>query len=384
VNASDAATSIEPIPFNRPFVTGDEAALIAVAVSERRFSGDGRFTAEASQLLRDITGSQRAFLTTSCTHALEIAALLVDVGSGDEVIMPSFTFVSTANAFVLRGARPVFVDIRADTLNIDERLIEQAVTSRTKAIVVVHYAGIACEMDAISDIALRHDLVVIEDNAHGLGAQYRGRQLGTIGALATLSFHETKNVHCGEGGALLVNDPSYVARTEVLREKGTNRSRFFRGEVDKYTWIDQGSSYLPSEVLAAFLTAQLRSFDLIQQKRMHIWERYEHELREFASHRDWILPYVPPHVTHPAHLFWMELRGLEERQRLLAHMRAQGIHAVFHYVPLHSSPMGRQFGDVALPNSESTSERLIRLPLFPDLTEADVDRVVASVLSFPS
>jgi dTDP-4-amino-4,6-dideoxygalactose transaminase len=382
VKASETADSLEPIPFNRPFVTGDEAALISAAISERRLSGDGRFTAEASELLRNITGAQRAFLTTSCTHALEMAALLLEVGPGDEVIMPSFTFVSTANAFVLRGARPVFVDIRSDTLNIDERLVEQAVTSRTKAIVVVHYAGIACEMDVISDVALRHGLAVVEDNAHGLGAQYRGRQLGTIGAFATLSFHETKNVHCGEGGALLINEVAYVERAEVLREKGTNRSRFFRGEVDKYTWIDQGSSYLPSEVLAAFLTAQLRTFDLIQQRRMHVWTRYQDELTALAVGNNWKLPTVPPHVRHPAHLFWLEVRDLEQRQRLLAHLRTAGIHAVFHYVPLHTSPMGRQFGDVELPNTVSTSDRLIRLPLYPDLSNGDVDRVVASLMAF--
>ena len=249
VKASEPAESMELIPFNRPFVTGNEAALIARATSNRRFSGDGPFTVEASDLVREITGAHRVFLTTSCTHALEMAALLLDVGPGDEVIMPSFTFVSTANAFVLRGAKPIFVDIRSDTLNIDERLVEGVVTPRTKAIVVMHYAGVACEMDVISDIALRHGLEIVEDNADGLGARFRERPLGTIGSLATLSFHETKNVHCGEGGALLVNDASYVERAEVLREKGTNRSRYFRGEVDKYTWIDQGSSYLPSEVL---------------------------------------------------------------------------------------------------------------------------------------
>ena len=384
MKASEPDGASEPIPFNRPYVTGDEAPLIARAISGRRFSGDGLFTAEASELLRGITGSPRVFLTTSCTHALEIAALLLDVGPGDEVIMPSFTFVSTANAFVLRGARPVFVDIRTDTLNIDERLIERAVTSRTKAIVVVHYAGVACEMDAISDIALRHGLEIVEDNAHGLGARFRGRPLGTIGSLATLSFHETKNVHCGEGGALLVNDVKYVERAEILREKGTNRSKFFRGEVDKYTWIDHGSSYLPSEVLAAFLTAQLRSFDEIQRRRMHVWRRYQDELSAHATCLGWKLPFLPSHVTHPAHLFWLEVRDLNERQRLLAHLRARGVHAVFHYVPLHSSPMGRQFGDVDLPNSLSTSERLLRLPLYPDLSDGDVDRVVAAVISFQS
>ena len=355
---------------------------MADSMARRHLSGDGHYTSEASSLLREITGTRSVLLTTSCTHALEMCALLLDVGPGDEVIMPSFTFVSMANAFVLRGARPVFVDIRQDTLNIDERLVERSITSRTKAIVVVHYAGIACEMDVISDIADRHGLVVIEDNAHGLGAKFRDRQLGTIGSLATLSFHETKNVHCGEGGALLVNDSTLLERAEVLREKGTNRSRFFRGRVDKYTWIDLGSSYLPSDLLMAFLTAQLRSFASIQTRRMHVWARYQDELDELAAHCGWQLPFVPAHRSHPAHLFWLQVSDLDERQRLLAHLQADGVHAVFHYVPLHSSPMGRRFGDIELPITSSTSERLVRLPLYPDLTDGDIDRVVAAVTSF--
>jgi dTDP-4-amino-4,6-dideoxygalactose transaminase len=374
--------SVDRIPFNRPHITGDEAGLMADAMARGHLSGDGYYTAEASNLLRQITGARHVLLTTSCTHALEMCALLLDIAPGDEVIMPSFTFVSCANAFVLRGARPVFVDIRTDTLNIDERVIEQSVTSRTKAIVVVHYAGVACEMDAISDIAQRHGLVVIEDNAHGLGAEFRGRQLGTIGALATLSFHETKNVHCGEGGALLVNDATFLERAEVLREKGTNRSRFFRGQVDKYTWIDMGSSYLPSEILSAFLTAQLQSFDQIQQRRMYVWMRYWRELSDSAAQHGWQLPCSPPHVQHPAHLFWLLVRDADERQRLLAHLDANGIHAVFHYVPLHSSPKGRQYCDVELPITSSTGERLVRLPVYPDLGEVGVDRVVDSVKSF--
>ena len=376
--------SIDRIPFNRPFSTGDELAFIADAMARGHLSGDGHYTKEASQLLREITRSHSVLLTTSCTHALEMSALLLEVGRGDEVIMPSFTFVSTANAFLLRGAAPVFVDIREDTLNIDERLVERSVTARTKAIVVVHYAGVACEMDAISAIAEQHGLVIIEDNAHGLGATYRGRELGTIGSLATLSFHETKNVHCGEGGALLVNDSSFLERAEVLREKGTNRSRFFRGQVDKYTWIDVGSSYLPSEILMAFLTAQLRSFASIQQRRMHIWARYHAELSAHAATYGWQLPSIPPHVTHPAHLFWLQVRDLGERQRLLSHLDANGVHAVFHYVPLHNSPQGRRFGEVELPITSSTSDRLIRLPLYPDLDDHDVDRIVTSVISFES
>ena len=355
---------------------------MADAMARGHFSGDGNYTTEASALVREMTAARHVLLTTSCTHALEMCALLLDVGSGDEVIMPSFTFVSMANAFVLRGARPVFVDIREDTLNIDERLIEQAVTQRTKAIVVVHYAGIACEMDVIADIAERHGLVVIEDTAHGLGAEFRKRPLGSIGSLATLSFHETKNVHCGEGGALLINESTFLERAEVLREKGTNRSSFFRGQVDKYTWIDVGSSYLPSEILMAFLTAQLRSFASIQQRRLQVWERYRRELGEYSAGRGWQLPVLPPYVTNPAHLFWLRVGNLDERQRLLAHLRSDGVHAVFHYVPLHTSPMGRRFGDVDLPITSSTGDRLIRLPLYPDLSDGDVDRVVASVSSF--
>jgi dTDP-4-amino-4,6-dideoxygalactose transaminase len=355
---------------------------MADSMARGHLSGDGHYTAEASNLLRELTGSPHVLLTTSCTHALEMCALLLDVQPGDEVIMPSFTFVSMANAFVLRGARPVFVDIRQDTLNIDERLVEQSVTPRTKAIVVVHYAGIACEMDVISDIAQRHGLVVVEDTAHGLGAAFRGRQLGTIGALATLSFHETKNVHCGEGGALVINDSTFLERAEFLREKGTNRSRFFRGQVDKYTWIDVGSSYLPSDILMAFLTAQLRSFASIQQRRMHVWERYRRELSDGAVQRGWQLPSLPPHVTHPAHLFWLQVSDLDERHRLLSHLNTKGVHAVFHYVPLHSSPMGLRFGEVDLPITSSTGERLIRLPLYPDLADGDVDRVVDAVTSF--
>jgi dTDP-4-amino-4,6-dideoxygalactose transaminase len=322
-------------------------------------------------------------LTTSCTHALEMTAMLLDIGEGDEVIMPSFTFVSCANAFALRGARPVFVDIRSDTYNLDETLIEAAVTPRTKAIVVVHYAGVACEMEAILELGDRHGVAVIEDNAHGLGATYRGRALGSMGQLASLSFHETKNVHCGEGGALLISNPALVERAEILREKGTNRSRFFRGQVDKYTWVDVGSSYLPSDLLAAFLTAQLEDFESIQAQRSHIWQTYASELQTWSKENGFVLPDPPPHSQHCAHLFGVLAPDLAQRQLLIAHLDALGIKAVFHYVPLHSSPMGRHFAPrTELPITDSVSERLVRLPLFAGLRRDELDRVLDGVTSF--
>lgn len=371
------------IPFNRPYTTGREAALMADAVARGHLSGDGFYTREASRMLAEICGVPFALLTTSCTHALEMTALLLDLQPGDEVIMPSFTFVSTANAFALRGARPVFVDIKHGTHNIDESLIEQAITDRTKAIVVVHYAGVACEMDEILAIADRHGVPVIEDNAHGLGATYRGRALGSIGAMATLSFHETKNIQCGEGGALLVSDPQLHERAEVIREKGTNRSRFFRGQVDKYTWVDIGSSYLPSDLLAAFLTAQLEAFDDIQQQRMSVWETYATSLASWASDSGFGLPSPPQHTQHPAHLFWALAPDLEQRQRFIAHMAGAHIKTVFHYVPLHDSPIGRRFaGDISLPVTESVSQRLVRLPVYAGIHSDDVGKVVERALSF--
>jgi dTDP-4-amino-4,6-dideoxygalactose transaminase len=307
-----------------------------------------------------------------------MAALLLDLRPGDEVIMPSFTFVSTANAVVLRGARPVFIDIRPDTLNIDERLIEAAITPQTRAIMAVHYAGVACEMDAILDIAGRHGVPVVEDNAHGLFGKYQGRLLGTMGALATLSFHETKNITCGEGGALLVNDPSLVERAEILREKGTNRSRFFRGQVDKYTWVDVGSSYLPSEILAAFLLAQLEARDRIQASRQRIWRFYAEHLAEWARRRGISLPTVPAPCDHPAHLFYLLLPSLTDRQALIAHLKARGISSVFHYLPLHLSDMGRRFGgkEGDCPVTEDLSDRLLRLPFYNTLTADDLSRIV--------
>jgi TDP-4-keto-6-deoxy-D-glucose transaminase len=370
------------IPFNRPYTGVNAAAAMADAAARGHLSGDGHYTRLASASLKQLTGAGHALLTTSCTHALEMCALLLGLGPGDDVIMPSFTFVSTANAFALRGARPVFVDIRPDTFNIDERLIEAAITPQTKAIVVVHYAGVACEMDAIADIAAQHGLALIEDNAHGFGGSYRGTPLGSIGALATLSFHETKNIQCGEGGALLINDEALLEAAEIAREKGTNRSRFFRGQVDKYTWVSLGSSYLPSDLLAAYLHTQLEEFEAIQQRRMHVWQRYRAELAEWAAHRGFTFQVCPDDRQHPAHLFALLAPDLGTRQDFIAHLSAADIKAVFHYVPLHSAPMGRTFGERNLPATDDISDRLVRLPLFPTLSDADVDRIVSAVTAF--
>jgi len=377
--------SVSPIPFNRPFITGDEGPRMTSAMSSGHISGDGSFTRDVTRRLAELCGMPYGLITTSCTHALEMAALLLDLEPGDEVIMPSFTFVSTANAFVLRGAVPVFVDIERGTNNIDHRAIAAAITARTRAIVVVHYAGVACEMDRIMALASERGIVVIEDNAHGFGGSYRGRPLGSIGAMSTLSFHETKNIHCGEGGALLCRDSETHERAEIMREKGTNRSRFFRGQVDKYTWVDVGSSYLPSDLLAAFLSAQLDHFDQIQSARHAIWSTYFRELAPWAESRGFELPQVPDECSHPAHLFWMLAPDLAARQGFIQHLRDRSIAAVFHYVPLHSSPAGLRFargGD--LPVTVDVSERLVRLPLFAGLTESELDRILEGVTSFVS
>jgi len=375
---------VSRIPFNRPVLTGSEMEYMRAAISNLHISGDGPFTRKVHALLEQLIGAPKALLTTSCTHALEMAALLLDVAPGDEVILPSFTFVSTANAFVLRGARPVFVDIRADTLNIDASLVEAKITPRTRAIVVVHYAGVACEMDRLQEIASRHGIPIVEDNAHGLLGSYKGKALGSFGALATLSFHETKNFTCGEGGALVVNDVRYVDRAEVLREKGTNRSRFFRGQVDKYSWIDLGSSYLPSDLLAAFLFAQLESRDRIQAHRRRVWDAYHSGLSGWAGAAGVALPHVPAECEHPAHLFYLLLPSLEERQALIAHLARHGVSAVFHYLPLHLSTMGTTFGGRAgdCPVTERVSDRLLRLPVYNDLTDEEQARVIDAVTSF--
>lgn len=373
-----------PIPFNRPCFAGNEQTYIAEAIANGQISGDGLFTRRCRELLEAELGVQRVLLTTSCTHALEMSALLLDIAPGDEVIVPAFTFVSTVNAFVLRGATPVFADIRPDTLNLDETQLERLITPRTRAVVPVHYAGVGCEMDAIGAIAARHNVAVVEDNAHGLFGRYRGKLLGTFGALATQSFHETKNFMCGEGGALLVNDPQYVERAEILREKGTNRSRFFRGQVDKYTWVDLGSSYLPSDLLAAFLYAQLEARDRIQAQRRRAWEYYAAELADWLPERGVRLPIVPEHCDQPYHMFYLLFPSLEERQAVIAHLKSRGILSVFHYLPLHLSDMGRQFGGQPgdCPVTERVSDQLLRLPLFNDITEQDQARVVAGLKEF--
>ncbi len=373
-----------PIWFNRPAVTGREQGYIAEALASGHLSGDGDFTARCREALEAITGAPKVLLTTSCTHALEMAALLARIEAGDEVICPAFTFVSSVNAFVLRGGVPRFVDIRPDTLNLDERLVEAAITPRTRAILVVHYAGVGAELDALADIARRHGLTLIEDNAHGLFGRYRGAMLGSVGATSTLSFHETKNLTCGEGGALVINDASLVDRAEVLREKGTNRSRFYRGQVDRYTWVDVGSSYLPSEILAAYLWAQIEARDDIQTRRHAIWARYDAELAGWAARHGVRRPTVPAHCEHPAHLYYLLLPSLAARQGLIAHLRARQILAVFHYLPLHLSEQGLRRGGRAgqHPVTEAIADELVRLPLHYHLSDADVDRVVDAVTSF--
>lgn len=368
----------KPIPFNWPHMTGKELYYIAESHFNGKLAGDGPFTKRCHAWLEQRTGSPKALLTHSCTAALEMAALLLDIEPGDEVIMPSFTFVSTANAFVLRGAKPVFVDVREDTLNLDERLIEAAITDRTRAIAPVHYAGVSCEMDTILDIASRHELKIVEDAAQGVMASYKGRPLGSIGHLGAYSFHETKNVISGEGGSLLVNDPDMAMRAEVIREKGTDRSRFFRGEVDKYTWQEVGSSFLPGELVAAFLWAQLEEADSITQNRLASWQRYWKLLSPLATQGLLRLPVVPKECEHNAHMFYILLSPDLDRNRILEEFKRQGISSVFHYVPLHSSPgglrYGRAHGDLAV--TIDISERLIRLPLWVGLTEADQQNVV--------
>ena len=373
------------IPFNRPCLAGREEEYMRRAVARGHLSGDGDFTRACHAYLERSLGIPAALLTTSCTHALEMAAILLRIAPGDEVIVPSFTFVSTANAFVLRGARPVFADIRPDTLNLDETRLESLVTPRTRAILAMHYAGVGCEMDSILTIAGNRGVAVVEDNAHGLFGRYKGKALGTFGCLATLSFHETKNFTCGEGGALLINDPRYIERAEVIREKGTHRTRFFRGEVNKYTWVDVGSSYLPSDLLAAFLLAQLEARDQIQARRKRLWERYAEGLRDWADDRGVRLPAVPGDREQPFHLFYLILPSRESRQGLIAYLKERGILAVFHYLPLHLSEMGRSFGAAPgdCPVTEDLSDRLVRLPFFNDLTEEEQTRVVDTIREFP-
>lgn len=372
------------IPFNKPAVLGDEKHYMQQALKKGKLSGDGEWTARCHRWLEERFQCQKALLTTSCTHALEMAALLADVGPGDEVIMPSYTFVSTANAFVLRGAKAVFVDVRPDTMNIDETLIEAAVTERTKAIVVVHYAGVSCEMDSVMRIADTHGLLVIEDAAQGVMSTYRGKACGTIGHLGCYSFHDTKNITCGEGGALLINDARFLERAEYIREKGTNRSRFFRGEIDKYTWVDIGSSYLPSELNAAYLYAQLQKAEHITRDRLDSWRDYYRGLQPLADAGCVELPVVPAACEHNGHMFYVKTADVAERSRLIAFLKEHGVQTAFHYVPLHRSEMGRKAGRFHGTDRYTTrdSERLLRLPLYYGLPTEHIREVTRLVSLF--
>ena len=372
------------IDFNIAPYFGTELDYIKKAVDNRKICGDGEFTKKCNGWIEQNTGTAKALLTTSCTHALEMAAILCDIQPGDEVIMPAYTFVSTADAFVGRGAKIVFVDIRPDTMNIDENLIEQAITERTKAIVPVHYAGVSCEMDAIMDIASRYNLKVVEDAAQGVKSFYKGKALGTFGEFGCFSFHETKNYSMGEGGALLIRDQAAIERAEIIREKGTNRSKFFRGQVDKYTWVDFGSSYLPSDINAAYLWAQLERADDINEDRMRIWELYRQGLQPLADSGRIDLPYVPAHCTHNAHMFYIKAKDLEERTRLISYLKENGVGAVFHYIPLHTAPAGQRFGRFCGEDRYTTkeSERLLRLPLYYGLSADKAEYVVEMVKRF--
>lgn len=372
------------ISFNVPPVVGGEDEYIRDAMKSRKISGDGKYTKLCSQWLEERTGTKKALLTTSCTHATEMAALLLNIKEGDEVIMPSFTFVSTADAFVLRGAKAVFVDIRPDTMNIDETLIEAAITEKTKAIVPVHYAGVSCEMDAIMDIAHRHGLKVVEDAAQGIMSTYKGRALGTIGDFGCYSFHETKNLSMGEGGALLIKNPEYIERAEIIREKGTNRSKFFRGEIDKYTWVAPGSSYLPSELNAAYLYAQMEKAQEITADRMRSWNMYYELLKPLEEEGKIDFPYVPDGCTHNAHMFYIKVKDIDERTNLIKYLKENGIGTVFHYVPLHSAPAGKKYGRFCGKDVYTTkeSERLVRLPMHFRLSEENVNYVAEYITKF--
>jgi dTDP-4-amino-4,6-dideoxygalactose transaminase len=372
------------IPFNKPAYIPESEAYVSEALKSGHLSGDGPFTKRCHALIQQITGAPKALLTTNCTHALEMAAILLDLKRGDEVIVPSFTFVSTVNAFVLRGAKPVFIDIRPDTLNFDEMQLEALITPRTKAIFVVHYAGVGCEMDVINAIAQKHNLPVVEDNAHGLFGKYKGKNLGTFGAMATQSFHETKNVSSGEGGALLINNSIYDERAEIIREKGTNRSRFFRGQVDKYTWVDIGSSYLPSELVAALLCAQLEAAAKIQAKRKAICTTYRQKLAAWAEKLGARMPFVPDYCEEPSHMFYLLMPNLEIRTRFIQWMKSQNVLCVFHYLPLHLSDMGLTFGGKPgdCPVTEDISDRLVRLPLYYDLSDSELAYVTKTIHAF--
>lgn len=377
-------TMSNPIPFNRSSLLGRELEYVFQAMAGGQIAGSHGFSLKCESLLEEQFGVAKALLTTSCTHALEMAALLLDLKPGDEVIVPSFTFVSTANAFAVRGVRIVFADIRPDTLNLDEGKLAALISDRTRVVVPVHYGGVGCEMDEILEIAARRGVKVIEDNAHGLYGKYKGRWLGSLGSMSAQSFHATKNITCGEGGALLLNDARLTERAEIIRDKGTNRGRFFRGQVDKYTWVDIGSSYVMSDLLAAFLYAQLEVSDQIQASRRRIWERYSQSLHSWAEKHAVRLPLIPAHCDQAYHLFYLLFANLGERQRFIAHLESHNITSVFHYVPLHTSEMGRKFGGQTgdCPVAENLSDRLVRLPFYNRLTEEDQDRVIEATLDF--
>lgn len=372
------------IYFNNPPFVGNELEYVRQAIDNQKICGDGPFTKKCSQWIEAKTGTSKALLTTSCTHATEMAALLLDIKPGDEVIMPSYTFVSTADAFVLRGAKAVFVDIRPDTMNIDENLIENAITEHTKAIVPVHYAGVSCEMDKITELALKYNLKIVEDAAQGLLSTYKGKMLGTIGDFGCYSFHETKNYSMGEGGALLIRDPNYIEKAEIIREKGTNRSKFFRGQIDKYTWVDAGSSYLPSDLNAAYLWAQLEQADKIFDNRMKTWNLYYELLTDLQKQGVISLPVVPENCTHNAHMFYIKAKDLDERTHLIDFLKEQGILAVFHYIPLHTAPAGKKFGVFCGEDRYTTkeSERLVRLPMYYGLEEEKVVYIANKIKDF--
>ena len=374
------------IPFNVPPCVGTEIDYIKDAINERKISGDGKYTNLCSEWLENRISAEKVLLTTSCTHATEMAAILADIKPGDEVIMPSYTFVSTADAFVLRGAKAVFVDIRPDTMNIDETLIEDAITPKTKAIVPVHYAGVSCEMDTIMDIARRHNLAVIEDAAQGVMSEYKGKALGTIGDYGCFSFHETKNYSMGEGGAIVIKNEDMIEPAEIIREKGTNRSKFFRGEIDKYTWVDAGSSYLPSELNAAYLYAQLEKADEIYADRMQVWNAYYEGLLELKDKGYIELPVVPDGCKHNAHMFYVKVKDLDERTRLINYLKDNDIWAVFHYVPLHSAPAGRKYGRFHGEDIYTTTEsnRIVRLPLYYGIQKKEIVLVIKKIIDFYS
>ena len=372
------------IPFNRVVFKGDEVSLVSESLESGKIAGDQKYTKKCESFLEQALGPKRALLTTSCTHALEMAALLLNISSEDEIIVPSYTFVSTANAFAMRGAKIIFCDIRPDTLNLCEKAFEALITNRTKAVVPVHYAGVACEMDAIMAIAKKNNIAVIEDNAHGFLGTYKGSKLGTIGDFGTQSFHETKNITCGEGGALLINRVEHVERAEIIREKGTNRAQFLNGEVDKYSWVDIGSSYVMSDILAALLFSQLNSATHIQNRRMEIWKNYRQALGEWAHNNQIQLPFVPEACEQTYHMFYLLLPDLDSRNRFIAHLKSHGISSTFHYLPLDQSAMGKLAGIAPhkCPNTQAASDRIVRLPLFPDLTDSEQCSIIERALEF--